>query len=154
MQQHNFGHSTLSSGNFVDSDEETEWGFEEALAEALLMKEEALRNYYSPVEIDINLKFYGVLELIEDKLTLTRNDVDTNADFTYLMAYKDKIENLVKREPWMKRKIQNDFYNDLLKFGQAETNMSNISNDIIFYLNDVVRYNIFFGSKRITTLIE
>lgn len=118
------------------------------------MKEEALAHFYSKQEIDLNLKFYGVLDMIERKLTLTRDSVDTNADFDYLMAYQDKIEKLIKREPWKKRAIQNNFYADYLTYGSGWSDIGNIEDDILFYLNDIVRYSIYFGSKKIENIIE
>lgn len=106
------------------------------------MKEKALRGYFTEGQIHEELKFYQVLSKISDKLT--KDSLEAN--FDYLMAYKDRVENLIKREPWNKRPIGDDFYNDLF---------DGLSTDkLIFYYNDVVRYNIYFGYRRIKTLIE
>jgi len=69
------------------------------------------------------------------------------------MAYKEKIESMIKREPWRKRDIQDNFYDELLTYKSDLHDMSNVENELIFYLNDVVRYNIFFGSNRMKDII-
>lgn len=75
--------------------------------------------------------------------------VTYEATFDYLMAYKDRVENLIKREPWNKITIGDDFYKNLFVYGGSE-----MDDNLLFYFNDVVRYNIYFGYRRIKELIE